>query len=253
MILKLDSTATAQQYFWSYGALTAGSLSRIRVNSSHGPCILTNFGQAPSFAGALAANAGYPGNGFACFGEDGVTLLFATMPPGSLAGPPPSPVDFALAPDGTLIAAANFATGVPATVNAPEPAPVGTLNGYVFEIQPQNPTPQLNLVSPALILTPLPGSTSSTALTLLGSNFAAGENVLWNGTPTGLPNPGNFSNTNSIYGTQSGAVVDHRDASGGPGGQRSHHVHGDGRAYLRLPDYRKRHPQTPVSTGSSAF
>jgi hypothetical protein len=180
---------------------------RIRVNSSHEPCILTDFGQTPSFAGALPEIPGYPGIGFACFGEDGVTLLFATMPPESPGGSPPSPVDFALAPDGTLIAAANDVTDTPVTANAPEPAPVGTTNGYIFEIQPQNPAPQLNLVSPTLIFTPLPGSTSPTALTLLGSNFAVGDNVLWNGTPVSLPNVGGYSYTTLISGNLSSAAL----------------------------------------------
>ena len=199
MILKLDPTGTVKQYLWSYGAFTAGGVSRIRVNASHGPCILTSFGQVPLFAGSLVGSAGYPGNGFACFGSDGMTLQFATLPPGNSSGPGPSPIDFALAPDGTIIGAANNAAGVAVTINAPEPMQLGN-NGYVFEIQPQNPAPQLNAVIPSLIFTPLPGNTSTTSISLLGSNFAVGETVLWNGAPVNLPNPGNYFYGNSISG-----------------------------------------------------
>ena len=208
MILKLDPTATTNQYFWGYGTLTAGGVPRIRVNNSHQPCILTNFGQVPSFTGALPGNSGYPGTGFACFGVDGMTLQFATMPPGGASAPPSSSVDFALAPDGTLVAAANNAAPAPTTVNAPEPTAVSTTNSYVFEIQPQNPAPQLNSVSPSLILTPVPSTTTS--LTLLGSNFVVGESVLWNGTPINLANLGSCSyttSTTSISGSLSNSTL----------------------------------------------
>jgi hypothetical protein len=206
MILKLDPTATAKQYFLSYGTLAAGTVSRIRVGSSHQPCILTNFGTPPAIAGALPEN-GYSGAGFACLGADGATVLLATLPPSAAGVPPPSVADFALAPNGTLIGAANLASGAPVTANAPQPAPVSSTGAYVFEIQPQNPTPQLNQISPSLIFTPLPGSSSLTALTLLGSGFVVGETVLWNGMPVSLTNLSGYSYSTSISGNLSAAAL----------------------------------------------
>jgi len=93
------------------------------------------------------------GTGFACFAADGKTLNFTTMPPAG-SGIPFVAIDFDVAPDGMLIGAGNLVTGAPVTANAPQPTPAGPANGYLFEIRPENPTPQLNYVSPPLILPP---------------------------------------------------------------------------------------------------
>ena len=100
VIVKLDSTGTRTQYMWAYSSLTAGAVARIRVNGSHAPCILTDFGAVPTLTGALPANVGYPGSGFACFAKDGKTLQFATLPPASNSGPSSAPIDFAIDPSG---------------------------------------------------------------------------------------------------------------------------------------------------------
>lgn len=211
IMIKLDPTGSTPQFMWAYSVLTAGEARRIRVDASHHPCILTNFGQVPTSPGALPANAGYPGVGFACFREDGETLGFATLPPGGGNGPVPAPVDFAIEPGGTLIGASTIfgtAGGIPpATANAPQAAPGGgSANGYIFKIQPGNPVPQLLYVSPPLIFTPAT-NTSTTNLTLLGSNFAPGATVLWNGAPITLSSLSGISSSSSIGGNLSGATL----------------------------------------------
>lgn len=207
VIVKLDSTDTVTQYMWAYSSLTAGAVARIRVNGSDAPCILTDFGAVPTVTGALPANVGYPGSGFACFAADGKTFQFATLLPTAGSGPEPAPVDFAIDPSGMLIGASNNVTGAPTTANAPQPAPGTGSNAYVFEIQPENPAPQLYYVNPELIFTPTSSSFGDTTLTLLGSNFAAGESVLWNGTPVALSNPGGYLPATSISGGISSATL----------------------------------------------
>jgi hypothetical protein len=206
VIVKLDSTGRATKYMWAYSSLTAGVVTRIRVNASQGPCILTDFGAVPMVRGALPANPGYPGVGFACFAADGKTLQFATLPPASGSGPSSAPIDFAIAPNGTLIAATNQVAGAPTTANAPQPAAASGSNGYVFEIQSENPAPQLYYVSPELVFTPT-SSSGATTLTLLGSNFADGESVLWAGKPVTLSNPGGYFSATSISEELSSATL----------------------------------------------
>lgn len=207
VIVKVDSTGTSPQYMWAYSSLTAGSVARIRVNGSHAPCILTDFGAVPAAPGALPANVGYPGWGFACFAQDGKTLEFATLLPAFGSGPEPGPVDFDLDPTGILIAAANLVKGAPTTANAPQPAPGTGSSAYIFEIQPENPVPQLYYVTPELLFAPSSSSSGATSMTLLGSNFAAGETVLWNGTPVALANPGGYVYGTSISGLISSAAL----------------------------------------------
>jgi len=206
VIVKLDSTGRVPQYMWAYGPLTAGSVTRIRVNGSNGPCILTYFGSVLVVQGALPSSPGYPGTGFVCFADDGKTLQFATLPPAG-AAPPSALVDFAINPNGTLVGVTNGATGAPTTPNAPQPAPGAGSGGYVFEIQPDNPAPQLYYVIPELIFAPTGSGPSSTPLTLLGSNFVAGENVLWNGTSILISNLGGYLSTTSVVGALSNAAL----------------------------------------------
>lgn len=208
VIIKLDTTGSTPQYMWAYSVLSAGDVRRIRVDASHHPCILTNFLHAPTLVGALPTNLGYPGFGFACFGDDGKTVAFATMPPGN--GSVSTIVDFAIDPDGTLIGASNIPGGAggtpPTTASAPQPAPGGgNVNGYVFKIQPDNPVPQLFYVSPPLIFTPTNSNFST--LTLLGANFAPGATVLWNGAPVTLTNPSGTYNSTSISGSLASATL----------------------------------------------
>ena len=66
--------------------------------------------------------------------------------------------------------------------------------------------PELYFVSPELIFTPT-GSSGATSLTLLGSNFAPGASVLWNGTPVTPANPGGYNSATSISGALSSAML----------------------------------------------
>jgi hypothetical protein len=182
-LVKLDPTASVPLYMWAYSFLEASSPLRVRVGASHTPCVLVHFQTAPTTPGALVANPeGYSENGFACFADDGKTLQFATDPPGF--GFSLSTVDFALAPDGTLIAAATSEAAdatLPAVGAAPQPTPGGGIDGYIFKISPQNQPPQLYYVNPPLLSST--NNPSFVAITLVGANFSQGMAVLINGAP----------------------------------------------------------------------
>lgn len=182
-LVKLDATASIPQYMWAYSFLTATSAVRVRVNALHQPCILANLYTTPATPGALAANPeGYSENGFACFADDGKTLQFATDPPGFGYDFPT--VDFALDPDGTILAAATSqiadATLLPAGA-APQPNPGGVVDGYIFKISPQNTPPQLFYLNPPLLESL--NNPPFVSFTLVGANFSQGMSLLINGAP----------------------------------------------------------------------
>jgi hypothetical protein len=186
-LVKLDPTGTAPQYMWAYSFLGAGQTQRVRVDASQRPCILVNISMPVTFPGALPGNT-YSNAAFACFAGDGKTLQLETSPPIN-ASLSPSVADFAIGPDGTLIGAANGFPPFPTTPSAPQPSPVppgGSQDGYVFMIQPDNPSPQLFYASPTVIYVPAGNAPLSIGLSLVGANFVQGSTILWNGSPLSL-------------------------------------------------------------------
>jgi len=205
-MVKLDPTGTSPQFMWAYSALTAFNVRRVRVDGAHRPCLLSSFVSLQPTAGAiLTPNAG-AGPAFACFGDDGKTVQYATTV--SLGGM--AVADFALDPSGTIIGAASGSVqpgnGAPVTTaNAPQPSLGGATDSYIFKIQPDNPAPQLYYVNPALVIAPV-STVSPIAFTFVGANFASGAAILWNGAPISVSNQF-YNNSTLLSGNISGAAL----------------------------------------------